>query len=171
MIYIPLKSRRGFTLIEIIVVIAIISVLVGIVLASILEARKNSRDKERIADLSNINFATILYREKNGKYPTGSDVIIGTGTSFDTLIAPYLADIPKDPLSTGVYKYQYNADFTCTEPHQRVLYSQALENVKNGNFSTLCTDPNAGDDFTGTYPGTVTGTTPVTGDSYIMILK
>ena len=169
--YISSKSNKGFTLVELVVVVSIILILVSVVLASIAQARKNSRDKQRIADLSNVNFAVVVYREKNNKYPTGSDGIIGSGNTFDTAIAPYLADIPQDPLSNNFYRYRYNQDFTCTEPHQRVLYAEALENTKSANFSTVCTDVNAGDDYTGSYPGTTPGTTFATSNSYILILK
>ncbi len=157
------KSQKGFTLVEIVVVISIIVVLLSVILASISQARMNSRDKQRIADLSSIHFALIVYREKNNKFPTGSDNVIGTGTSFDVAIAPYLANIPKDPLSSGSYKYRYNSDFTCTEPHQRVLYAQSLENTNNANFSAICTNDDAGED--------ATDESTATEDSYIMILK
>jgi len=163
------KLRTGFTLVEIVVVVSIISILCGIVLASISQARQNSRDKERIADLANIKFALVLYREKNNTYPTGSDVIIGANpaTTFDTTMVPFIPNTLSDPLyGKGGYFYRYNADFTCTEAHQRVVYAQTVENSGTANFSTLCTHSNAG-----AYPGAITGTTPVTVNSYIMILK
>ena len=77
----------GFTIVELIVVISIVLLLVTIVLASIVEARQNTREKKRVSDLANIELALTLYREKNGEYPTYPNGIeIGTGGALDAVI-------------------------------------------------------------------------------------
>ena len=65
------KSRFliGFTLIELWVVIAIISLLSNIVLASLTTARAKARDARRLGDAHAVIAALELYYQNNGKFP------------------------------------------------------------------------------------------------------
>lgn len=120
-------ARRGFTLIEIMIVIAIIGVLSSIVLASLGPARMKARDARRIEDLHEINNALALYYSDHHEYPPspcGYDCN-GYYYSFDnydsaswsilqTYLAPYLSKLPVDPInsncqpwSDGCYSYSY----------------------------------------------------------------
>ena len=59
----------GFTLVELIVVIAIIGILTSIVLANLAGARAGARDDIRKTDLKNLQAAIELYKAQNGYYP------------------------------------------------------------------------------------------------------
>lgn len=97
-----MRKNRGFTLIELLVVIAIIGILASVVLASLNDARKKSRDARRVADIKNIQLALELYYDSNAaKYPTSG---AGIG-ALDT--AGFLPSTPVDPVNTGVYVYTY----------------------------------------------------------------
>ncbi len=102
------KGSRGFTLVEMIVVIAIIAILMAIVLANLEKARSQNRDKVRIADISKIQLDLALYLNKNGAYPIGSDIRVLTAA----LTPDYTSTIPVDPLNTGNYVYSYADDGT-----------------------------------------------------------
>lgn len=83
-------SRRGFTLIEILVVISIISVLSSIVLASISQVQAKGRDSRRTQNLVQFRNALELYASNhNGQYPPVSINTSGIAlTSRGTVTVP-----------------------------------------------------------------------------------
>ena len=86
-----LKKSRGFTLVEVLVVIGIVAILSTLVYASISDTRAKSRDAQKIADVSNIQLSLSMYYNQNGgEYPT----------SLDLLVPKYLPQIPNP-----IYKY------------------------------------------------------------------
>jgi prepilin-type N-terminal cleavage/methylation domain-containing protein len=73
-----ISLKRGFTLIELMVVIAIIGLLASTVLASLSDARVLARDTARLTEARELMKALELYRGANGNvYPCS------TGTSID----------------------------------------------------------------------------------------
>ena len=92
--YFKKGGSKGFTLIELLVVIAIIGVLASVVLASLNNARKKSRDARRIADVKQIQLALELFFDANQSY----------ASSTAGLAPTYIPVVPADPL-TGVYPY------------------------------------------------------------------
>ena len=68
----PLRTQqKGFTLIELMVVISIIGTLSSTVLASTNTARMKARDLERISTLHQIQNALEMYYADHGAYPQG----------------------------------------------------------------------------------------------------
>lgn len=61
----------GFSLIEILVVVSIVTILVSVGFAQFSKGSAQSRDAERKADLRNLQSAIELYKNKNGRYPAG----------------------------------------------------------------------------------------------------
>lgn len=61
--------KRGFTLIEILVVIALIGVLAGLMIVAFQGTRRSSRDGKRKADLEQIRSALEMYKADKGSYP------------------------------------------------------------------------------------------------------
>lgn len=114
-----MHSKKGFTIIELMVVIAIIGLLASIVMVSLGGAREKSRDSRRQADLKSIQLALSLYYNDNGMYP--KNIYATSGSAPDNGLAPnYLPIVPVDPEhtgtctngnSTGCYRYiAYNYD-------------------------------------------------------------
>lgn len=68
------KYRGGFTLIEMLVVIAIIGVLSAILYVSFGEAREQARNKAIRSELKEVQLAIELYRSQNGEYPAAQDM-------------------------------------------------------------------------------------------------
>lgn len=65
-----IKNRKGFTLVELVVVIAIIGILAGIAVPRFLDATASARGAKIVADMRTIQSAEMIYYAKNAKYPT-----------------------------------------------------------------------------------------------------
>jgi prepilin-type N-terminal cleavage/methylation domain-containing protein len=65
----PLVSARGFTLPEMIVVVAVMGILASIAYVSYTDAKAQSRDKLRQTQLEQMKVALESYKDKYGRYP------------------------------------------------------------------------------------------------------
>lgn len=91
----PIKS--GFTLVEIIVVISIISLIATIGISSYSVLNRNARDARRKADLEQVRSALELYKSNNGAYPTTGGAWYGTCTAgWATVTSDYVPNIVAD---------------------------------------------------------------------------
>jgi prepilin-type N-terminal cleavage/methylation domain-containing protein len=75
------KNRGGFTLVEIMIVVAIIALLAAIAVPGFLRARKRSQASRVINDLRLIDSAIDQYAIENAKV-TGSTVATGDWTAY-----------------------------------------------------------------------------------------
>lgn len=98
-------NKRGFTLMELMIVVSIIALVVTIGFTNFITSIKRSRDGKRKADLEQIRSALEMCRTDTGSYPIGTknsgDLITCGGTTYMT--------IPHDPLG-GNYSYAGAAD-------------------------------------------------------------
>ncbi len=108
-----MKNKKGFTLIEILLVVAIIGTLAAMILPRLSGRSEQARATVAKVDIeSNIASALKLYELDNGTFPT-------TGQSLDALLkkpsaspvpnnwsGPYLEKEPVDPWGRK-YQYQY----------------------------------------------------------------
>ena len=107
------KNTQGFTLDELMVVIAIIAILTGIMLASFSGAKAQSRDLKRVSDLSQLQLALAGFFNRCGVYP--ANLTIGSGesscTSAGTTIklSTFMSTVPTAPNTGEVYVYSVDA--------------------------------------------------------------
>lgn len=101
-----LVTKRAFTLIEVLVTIAIIAVLMTLSLAALAGVRKISRDGKRKADLEQIRAALEIYRTDCKTYPDSvpTDGSSLTGVEASCVGNVYMESVPKDPASC-IYSY------------------------------------------------------------------
>ncbi len=141
---------QGFTLVEILVTIAILSILVGVIAVSSAQSSQKSRDAERQADLRTLQSAIELYKNKYGRYPErcaggngGWSGQSGTNYACTTPSQPYIlgatgrlfsdfmAKLPIDPKLNGNdsgYIYRTNDDGTVFKlKAQRTVESEVVD--------------------------------------------
>ncbi|HOF79479.1 MAG TPA: prepilin-type N-terminal cleavage/methylation domain-containing protein [bacterium] len=110
------RPKRGFTLVELLVVIAIIALLSTLSVVALNSARSKARDARRLNDLRQISTALAMYHNSKGIYPaipaeyTSSSITglclsnIGISSTCGNLV--YLNNIPSDPRGNNI-DYQY----------------------------------------------------------------
>jgi prepilin-type N-terminal cleavage/methylation domain-containing protein len=102
-----LQSRRGgFTLVEIMIVVAIIALLAAIAVPSFLRARKRSQGTTTLETLRTVDSAKDQYAIENGKGPTVTPLpvdlapYVKSGTKLYTQLAG--ATTPTDALNASI---------------------------------------------------------------------
>jgi len=96
-----MKQNRGFTIVEISVVIVIISILVTLVALGFTRVQAQARDSSRKVDTLTVMHALASYYNENGEYPsvcTGGDNTGCAISSLSSALTPkYISSIPVDP--------------------------------------------------------------------------
>jgi general secretion pathway protein G len=134
------RSRKGgFTLIEMLVVIAIIAILTGIIITGLVGSKAKARDAKRASDLSQISLAIEQYFDRCDQYPVPNtlgggiySVMSSSGMlnksdgcppGSSVTLGSFISSIPTDPSGAsdplgnsgtynGYYGYATNSTYT-----------------------------------------------------------
>lgn len=122
---------KGFTLVELLIVIAIIGVLSALLMANFIGVRQRARDAQRKADLRQIQSALELYRSDNGSYPIGNYAALSNCTGKlgnPACTTTYMQKLPADPLG-GTATYYYNSAAGTTYTIRACLENSADKDI------------------------------------------
>jgi general secretion pathway protein G len=120
----PLSNPRGFTLLEIIVVITIVAILTALVAPKFFDKVDYSRQVDAQAQIGLFGQALDLYRLEKGKYPSNEDGL--------KAIQPYLKkELPKDPWGNE-FHYKFPGDHG-----EYDLISYGADNAEGGEDNDL----------------------------------
>ncbi len=93
------KNKKGFTLIEMLIVIVIIGILAAALIPRLSSARGRANDVARKADLAQVASAIVSYQIDNGKFLDCTTWCTLSALSTG-LISAWMNSIPADPNST-----------------------------------------------------------------------
>ena len=135
------KKSSGFTLVELLVVIAVIGLLSSVVLASLTVARRKSRDARRVSDMKQMQIAFEFYFDAFRTYPAN-----GYAGLSAILTPTYISTVPNEPLGGWpAYRYcQRTATSYALGASLEITPNDLLANDVDANYTTgNCTGVNA----------------------------
>ncbi len=132
------SSQRGFTLIEVMVVVVILGILAAIVVPRVMSRPDEARVVRAQQDLRAVSAALDLYKLDNLTYPTteqGLDALVHKPTGLPAGARykedGYIEAVPKDPWG-GDYQYLYPGQHNTFD-----LYSNGADGIPGGEaFNT-----------------------------------
>jgi general secretion pathway protein G len=123
-----MKNKKGFTLVELLVVVAIIGILAAISVVSLNTARARARDSRRVADVRQIQTALELYYNDMGTYP--ASLSSGGQIMASTTGTVYMSQVPTPPSPH---------DGNCTAANNLYAYAVQGESSTNPSYTiTYC---------------------------------
>jgi len=165
------KTKSGFTIVEIIIVIVVIGILAAITIVAYNGIQQRSRDTQRKSDIAQVAKVLELYYTINGKYPSaasaGSTLNSGWAQTGDgswdylvNLLQPYGSIPIRDPVNTANmsvlnsssvgYGYAYFGDYGTTDycangELQTYLLAYRFEGLSQANnLQGTCGSPAVG---------------------------
>lgn len=107
------SSSRGFTLMELLVVLAILGLLMSLVGPQVLKSLGGAKTKTALIQIRDVEQALEMYKLDVGRYPNneqGLAALVNKPGAAPGWNGPYLkSDVPADPWN-GPYVYKYPGD-------------------------------------------------------------
>ncbi len=145
-------KNRGFTIVELLIVIVIIGILVALVIVAYNGIQSRARDSARIQKVKEISKAIESYYVDNGRYPTiqdgsGNESSCGSQTEnwghcdrnqiLSTALSPYMRIDPTSLSSAtqGNYYYYYTAQGNDSWQHYGIMvYLEGSGGQNDGGY-------------------------------------
>ncbi len=146
--------RRGFTLVELLVVIALIGILSSIALISFTGVQKQARDTQRKSDIRQYQLSLENFANKNGGLYPGENVTVSNDALCTDLL---MTNCPDDPRETKdvTFGYKYQTDGSVSDGTavavKYVLWGK-IENVSTTTYWVVCSNGKSGQATSGIPP-------------------
>ena len=127
------RNRAGFTLVELLVVVAIVGLLVSLLLPAVQSARHAARRTQCLSNLKQVGLALQMYLDSHGEefpdVPSLPNPSINSGVTLLEVFGPYMeenAGILECPMDSSFYRRDRPED---EEPHLSYFqkYGQSYE--------------------------------------------
>ena len=163
------KSRSGFTIIELLIVIVVIAILAAITVVAYNGIQQRARDSRRKADMALLQKALDMYYLDNGTFPASTGAVSPNGAwsssgdsswaNLATALKPYISSLPSDPINTAnvtssdsalyssnttKFNYSYYSGYSsyCSSAHrdkQMYIIGYRMEGAQNNQLIGDCT--------------------------------
>jgi prepilin-type N-terminal cleavage/methylation domain-containing protein len=100
-----LGNQRGFTLIELMIVVAIIGILTAIAFPLYANIQLRARVAKAQADARTLASAVVVYSAHAGALPAGLPDLTGAVTANGVTAGPFVNPIPQPPTGWSAYNY------------------------------------------------------------------
>lgn len=150
--YMKNKSHSGFTVLEFLIVVAIIIILIAIILPNLQLTREKSLDERHVTDLKTISLELEQFKQACGSYPAKMEAMTVCGNDANSTLEKYIPEIAQYNFSDSTNPYYINyAPFSvsandpmCVAFHLGItLKSKTTGIFANGDSNVnSATDPN-----------------------------
>lgn len=126
-------SCRGFSLVELLIVVAVIGLIVAIAVPNLLNAIQRSRQTRTISDLRSISNGLGIYHQDYAKFPVAASMAAFTEVSES--LVPFIGQVPTDDGWQRVFVYKSDGDtYTVASYGANLLADQPWSSGKTSYF-------------------------------------
>ena len=118
--------KKGFTLLEILVVLSIIGIILSFVVPNVINRPDEARRAKVLNDINVIESALNLYKLDNGDYPAQE-----LGLKVLALDSKYITNLPLDPWGNP-YRYRYPGKFNSID-----IFTLGSDNEEGGEKNKI----------------------------------
>ena len=145
-----MKSKKAFTLMELLTVIAVMAILAGLLLPALRRARARARTAAAESMIASLQVALSMYNMDYGMYPasTAADATQNNGNSFGTTATNNLVAALTAPTLGGPYMELRGSDLD-TEPTNNLSHRNVVLDPWGRAYVYTARRPEAGGDASG----------------------
>ena len=134
-----LNKQRGFTIIELVVVISIIGILITISIIAFNASRSKARDAIRLTDIQQLSIALEYYYDNNKRTYPECGYVCDFNTNWQSgclgeALKPYITTLPRDPLKKSSGGYCYSSHYHYNVGNKQDVFLTFFMEDANLNF-------------------------------------